>query len=81
VSIEERWNQTRTMILHIAENAENNQRAIQEELATTHSTVFQVENAVQESEALIKRNTSIVEQVAEKLNRYGSFSGITISYL
>jgi predicted DNA-binding protein YlxM (UPF0122 family) len=81
VSIEERWNQTRTMILHIAENAENNQRAIQEELATTQSTVLQVENALQESEALIKRNTSIVEQVAEKLNGYGPFSGFPIRYL
>jgi len=62
------------MILHVAKKAENSQQDIQEKLASTHSTVFQVGKSAQKSEMLIKRNISVVEQVAEQLDRYFIYS-------
>jgi len=58
------------MILHVAKQAENSQQDVQDKLASTHSTVFQVGESARKSEILLRRNISVVEQVAEMLDRY-----------
>lgn len=66
--VEAKWSETRSILLHAAETADENQRVVQQRLVESQQNILRVENLVEETGAHVEVSKSLVEQVNKNLD-------------